>query len=547
MTATAERGAIGAEQPLGVGNEGSAAGRTRWPFWPALAVLVVGLVATGVLTWVSAAQYNRNEKRLLDLRARDVGAVLTTALPSIQTPLASATALADATGGSVPRFKQFMAAYVGPGKDFVSASLWRSDAPQRGPVTTLGLAPALAASPGRVATFFKAASASSTLNVIGLLRRPPLRLGYAFTGMSTGPFVAYGEGALPPDRYMPVQNNSAFNDVNYALYLGRTADPASLLIKSVHHLPLSGRQTTVRVPFGNTSFAVKVSARGSLEGSLPQRLPWVIAIVGTILALIAAALTARLSMRRRDSERLAEENRRLYSEQWGIAQTLQHSLLPERLPKPEGLEVSARYAAGAEGVDIGGDWYDLIELEPGRVLLVVGDVSGRGLRAATTMASLRFAIKAYAAQGDTPEVLLAKLSDLISVRVDGQLATVLCALVDVGSRRVSVTNAGHLPPLLMAGGHGEFIETPVGLPVGIEQNPAYSSNTVTVPEGATLLAFTDGLVERRGESIEVGLERLRSLATANHAPLDELLTRLLERLSNHASDDTAIAGIRWMN
>lgn len=526
---------------------------SKWPFWAAVVVLIVGLAVTAVLTWVSAAQYNRNQKRLLNLRAHDVAALLTGALPSIQTPLAAATALANATHGNVADFKHLVGQYVGQGNGFVTVSLWRRHAARKGPVAVIGSAPIIDFASGQAAALFGRASATPKLHVIGFLERPPLRLGYVFTGTSTGPFVAYAEGALPPDRYVPAQNNAAFNDINYALYLGNSTKPTKLLIASVHHLPLSGRRATVRVPFGDTSFTVTVAAPGSLSGSLPRLLPWIIAVAGTLLTLGATVLTLRLIERRRQSEGLAVrlgetavENERLYAEQRGIAQTLQHALLPERLPELAGLEVGARYEAGAEGVEIGGDWYDLIELRNRRLLLVVGDVSGRGLRAAGTMASLRFAIKAYAAQGDPPEVILSKLSYLVDVSVDQQLATVLFMLVDVGDHEVTLTNAGHLPPLLIADGRSEFIETPVGVPVGVDHNPAYSSNVVTVPPGATLLAFTDGLIERRGESIEVGMERLRAAASPGDVSLDDLLARVLENVGDRASDDTAIAGIRWL-
>ena len=103
---------------------------------------------------------------------------------------------------------------------------------------------------------------------------------------------------------------------------------------------------------------------------------------------------------------------------------------------------------GVDGVDIGGDWYDVIDVGGGQVILVVGDVSGRGLRAATEMASLRYAIRAYAAQGDPPEVILSKLSRLINLVRDGHFATVLCGLVNVAERRVTFANAGHPSPLL---------------------------------------------------------------------------------------------------
>jgi serine phosphatase RsbU (regulator of sigma subunit) len=189
----------------------------------------------------------------------------------------------------------------------------------------------------------------------------------------------------------------------------------------------------------------------------------------------------------------------------------------------------------------------MIELGNDRLLMVVGDVSGKGLRAATAMAALRFAIHAYAAEGDDPADFLPKLSRLISVYEDSLLATVLCAVVDAKARQVTITNAGHLPPLIIGGQGSKFVDAPVGLPVGIDRAAEYSSVTVSAPPGATFLAFTDGLVERRGESIEVGLERLRTHVSTNHVSLDQLLAGVVQELRHDAPDDTAVAGIRWLS
>jgi serine phosphatase RsbU (regulator of sigma subunit) len=162
------------------------------------------------------------------------------------------------------------------------------------------------------------------------------------------------------------------------------------------------------------------------------------------------------------------------------------------------------------------------------------------------MASLRFAIQAYAVQEDSPSVILSKLSRLLSVMDTGQLATVLCAAIDLDSHQVTIASAGHLPPLLVTDGRGEFVGGKVGVPVGVEHDATYPSAQVSVSKGATLLAFTDGLVERKHESIDQGLARLRSAAAGNGTPLPELLDRVLGELHNPpAQDDTAIVGLRW--
>ena len=533
----------------------AAAHGRRWPFWLPVGVLLVGLVLTGVLVWISSSTYSSNERRLLNLRVRDAGALIAERLPTIQTPLASAAALADATDGNVAKFKEFIGASVVRKTPFVSASLWRLGPNQTRPLAVVGTPPVLAASPPRAEAFFANEARRSQLGVIGLLGPPEPRLGYAFTAPGlTGRYVAYAESALPANRRSRFQSTSSFADLNYALYLGALQRPEDLLVSDLKNLPLKGQTASISIPFGSNSFTFVVNARHPLVGSFPQRLPWLIAIVGALLSIGAAVLTLRLVQRRthaeelaRSLERIAEENRKLYSEQRTIAQTLQHALLPEALPKIRGVETGARYEAGVEGVDIGGDWYDLIPLDDHRLLLVVGDVSGRGVRAAATMASLRYAIHAYAAQNDPPATILTKLSKLVNVGATGQLATILCALVDVEARELSVTSAGHLPPLLIHDGKGTFIKGAVGVPIGVNTGATYTSTAVSTPPAATLLAFTDGLVERRGESIDTGLERLQHAATANHCDLDDLLSRLLEELRHDGDDDTAIAGLRWLD
>jgi serine phosphatase RsbU (regulator of sigma subunit)/type II secretory pathway pseudopilin PulG len=525
----------------------------RWPYWAGVAILIVGLLATGILTWVSAAQYNNNEKRLLQLRVKEVAAVLAEAQPATDTPLASAAALVDATNGDVHKFARFATPYVGSGPgQFPSISLWRPGGGR--PVATVGGPSLLSGSPSTAQSFIARAAGSSMLSIIGLHPPSLTRIGYAYPS-ATRRFIVYAERPLPADRRSRLQSNSAFSDLDYAVYLGPSVTPGRLLVTSVSNPPLRGEQARTKVPFGNTALTLVVSPRGSLAGTLPQQLPWIIAIVGTILTLVATALTVRLVERRRSAEHLAGrldraliENQQLYAEQRTIAQTLQHALLPEELPVIAGAEASARFEPGERGVEIGGDWYDVIPLDDQRLLVVVGDVSGRGLRAAATMASLRFAIHAYAAQDDPPAAILTKLSRILSVTETGQIATVLCAVVDLGSRQVTVASAGHLPPLLISDGHGEYVEVETGVPIGAQSGAPYTSITVPASPSATLLAFTDGLVERRGEALDRGLERLRNAATADHQDLPELLGTLVAELRHEPSDDdTAIVGLRWTN
>jgi serine phosphatase RsbU (regulator of sigma subunit) len=418
----------------------------------------------------------------------------------------------------------------------------------------VGSAPVLASLPARARSFFAHARKSSTLNVIGVFGSPQPSLGYEFsTPGSTRGYAVYAETPLPTSRRSKLESNTAFSDLNYALYLGRSQRTGDALVTSLKRLPLTGRRAAHIVPFGDRQLTVVVGPKGSLGGSFFRSLPWIIAGGGILLALAAALTTDRLARRRQYAEqlagvldRVATENRDMYTEQRSIAQTLQHALLPDLLPRIEGLGVSALYVPATSGIDVGGDWYDIVAAGERQVLLVIGDVSGHGLRAATTMASLRHATLAYAAEDSSPATVLAKLSDFVNSGPHDYLATVLCALIDVDSHRLTVASAGHIPPLLLDGGDGHFVDFEVNVPIGVRRESPYREATVSVGPSATLVAFTDGLVERRGEPLDAGLARLRRTAAAEPLDLDALLAMLAHELaSEDHQDDTAIVGVRW--
>jgi serine phosphatase RsbU (regulator of sigma subunit) len=198
------------------------------------------------------------------------------------------------------------------------------------------------------------------------------------------------------------------------------------------------------------------------------------------------------------------------------------------------------------GTDVGGDWYDVVPLDSNRFLFVVGDVSGHGVEAATIMARLHFAIRAFVSQGDSPATILGKLGSLISSERDGSFATVLCGVVDVAEHSITLVNAGHPPMLLLNGTEKNYVETTVFPPVGIVESAEYRSTTLCVPARSTILTFTDGLVERRGELLDVGYERLRNLVVDARLPLDELLDKLVGDMRDERyTDDVAILAVRW--
>jgi serine phosphatase RsbU (regulator of sigma subunit) len=419
---------------------------------------------------------------------------------------------------------------------------------------TAGAAAAIVSHPKLAQRFFERARRAATLSIVGLLSSSPPRLGYEFsTPGKTGGFAAYAESPLPADRRSRTASTQGFSDLHYALYLGKSRAPGQLLVTDVNRLPLSGRTASTVVPFGDASLALVVSPKDSLGGSFFADLPWIIAVFGALMSIAAALMTDRIVRRRAYAERLAStldrvasENRRMYDQQRGIAQTLQHALLPASLPEVHGVETSARYVPAASGIDVGGDWYDLLLVGEDNLFLLIGDVSGHGLEAATTMASVRYAALAYAAKDPRPAAVLDSLSAFVAKAPTRYLATVMCALLDVRAGRMMIASAGHLPPLLISGQDSAFVDQQTGPAIGVSLDARYEETTVAMPPSATLIAFTDGLVERRGEVLDVGLERLRDTADGPPVALEDLIGRIVSNMASpDHDDDTAIVGVRW--
>jgi serine phosphatase RsbU (regulator of sigma subunit)/anti-sigma regulatory factor (Ser/Thr protein kinase) len=195
--------------------------------------------------------------------------------------------------------------------------------------------------------------------------------------------------------------------------------------------------------------------------------------------------------------------------------SLQRSLLPSRPATIPGISVAARYVPGS-GNAIGGDWYDVFPLPGGRTGIVIGDVVGRGVRAAVVMGRLRSALRAYALDGGGPADVLQRLDRKVQHFEPGEMATVLFGIIDETRRRLEVSSAGHLPPLIKGpDGDTQFMEMQSDTPIGCGLVGTRRSSTAELEPGAILCFFTDGLVERRGEHIDDGLERLRRSALGN--------------------------------
>ncbi|MGW4436648.1 SpoIIE family protein phosphatase [Streptomyces sp. NPDC004596] len=256
------------------------------------------------------------------------------------------------------------------------------------------------------------------------------------------------------------------------------------------------------------------------------------------------------------------DNARLYRREHERALILQRSLLPPGDPEASGLDIACRYLPGNAATEVGGDWFDVIELPGHRTALVVGDVMGRGLRAAVAMGELRTAVRTLALLDLEPAEVLSALDEIArglgtpggvqqATRAARQprdadlsevyLATCVYAVYDSVTRRCTFANAGHLPPVLVEPGEAALmLDVPPGMPLGVGGEP-FEEVEVELPEGALLALYTDGLVESRDHPLDEGLQAFVGALTDPSRPLEDVCDHVLNTLdTHHGEDDIAL-------
>ncbi|MEV0185892.1 SpoIIE family protein phosphatase [Streptomyces sp. NPDC050625] len=239
----------------------------------------------------------------------------------------------------------------------------------------------------------------------------------------------------------------------------------------------------------------------------------------------------------------ALERARLYDSEFAVAHGLQQALLPHRLPKVPGIRTVARYLPATSGMDIGGDWYDVIPTDNG-VCLVIGDVEGHSIAAAATMAQLRSAVRAFAAAGHAPGEVMSGVNRTL-IDLDSDLLASCCYIhLDAHRGHAHAVTAGHPAPLLrQPDSTTSALDLDVGTVLGVDHTSTYMPTRIALPPGSVLVLYTDGLVEEPGSDIGMGIDRLRvSLAHARAGSLDELADQLLHhaRGSTYRADDIAL-------
>jgi PAS domain S-box-containing protein len=247
-----------------------------------------------------------------------------------------------------------------------------------------------------------------------------------------------------------------------------------------------------------------------------------------------------------DRVALVIEHAQVYERELRIAETLQRSLLPDRLPSLPGLQVAARYLPAASEAEVGGDWYDVIALDSGRVGLVMGDVAGKGLAAASLVGGLRSALRAYALEGHGPLQVVELLNQLVWSEVDdSEMVTLVYLVIDPVEGSVEFVNAGHPPPLISGPDGSRFLDGPSSVPLGVMPFPAIKLGRGRLGSGSTILLYTDGLVEIPGELLDDGLARLRAVVQGADLDAERLCDQVVAALvrTGGASDDVALLAL----
>ena len=517
---------------------------------PVSVIVVVALLVVAVgAAWAAHVAVRDQERRLLKERTSEVGLVLSEAIGAIPASLTTLGDVLQATDSSLQAFQRAAAAEVAAAAAGQGAYALLRPFAGGGFVVVAEAGRGLAV--GEVVSDVRAGTLAAALRSQGMLATPVIGSGAQRTiGYALGPPVApagtvlYRQSALGPVKAPRSSNTAPYHEVRIAVYASPTVNPQQLLVATTASLPLRGTVRSEALPAGNSHWLLVAAATQPLVGSLAANAQWYVLAVG--LAVVFLSAVAIVSEGRRRAAAVA-----LYATEHQVAETLQRSLLPE-LPELDGLEVAARYVAGDIGHQVGGDWFDVFELDAGRVGIVIGDVVGHDIVAAAAMSQVRATLRAYAWQGDDPSAALDRLDRLISAFSVTQLVTVFYGVLEApardGARILRYANAGHLPPLVRTPeGRIEELAPVSSLIIGVPAIQPRTEREHNLLPGSTLVLFTDGLVEVRGISLDDSLGELeRVLSGIDMAASMEALCETIVASSDGSErhDDVAILAIR---
>ena len=512
-----------------------------------LVALLIALGVTAGATWATHLAVRGQEHRLLKERAAEVGLVLTSAIGAIPASLSEQGVVLRVTHGSMPAFETYAAQAAKASPQPVTYA-WVRPSADGSSFTVLASAGA-GLREGQVVDDARAATVARALHTAKLVPTPVVGA-QRLLGFALGPPVApsgtvlYRESPLGPVVSPPRQASTRpFDELEIALYATPTARPDQILVATSHDLPLRGSVRKDPLPAGDVNWLLAVKAHRPLVGSLTSKAPWFTLGVGILGSLLIAAVV-EVTARRRNAAVA------LYEAEHQVAETLQRSLLP-KLPVLPGLDLAARYLASGAGQQVGGDWFDVFPVAGDRVGIVVGDVIGHDLTAASEMAQIRSALRAYAVDGDEPSLVITRLDRLVDALRLTQLVTVFYGVLEPpdadGQRELRYSNAGHLPPIVrradgstdtIAGGSSAVL----GAPMSIE----HGQGSHSVGPGDVIVLFTDGLVEIPGGSLDDGLARLNdTVAQPGGGDAEAMCDQVLSGMTPRSlRDDIALLAVR---
>src|SRR3954451_3676373 len=526
-------------------------GRARPSHKGTVVALLLALLATAAAAWGVHSVVRDQEHRLLKERGNELNLVLMSAIAPITASLNAQGELLTASHGSRTAYEASAEAAVAQNARTNPRPLsfaWVRPAPVGGGWVVLAAAGqhlqrGQLIDDARVQTFQRALHSTQMIPtpLIGADRRLGFALGPPAAPAGT---VLYRETPLGPLRAPTAASSAPFAELDLVIYESARPDPATVLSATRTDLPLHGDVVNTPLKVGAQAWVVTVRAKKPLVGGFAHDAWWIVGLVALLGALLIA-LAIESASRRRDYA-LA-----LYASEHEVAETLQRSLLP-KLPRLEGLDLAARYIAGGQGQEVGGDWYDAFPVDQGRVAIVFGDVIGHDLAAAGAMAQIRAVLRAYAVDGAAPADVVNRLDHLIDALGLTQLVTVIYGLMEPpdadGNRRFTYANAGHIAPLVreptgavhqLSGGESIVI----GAPIDVDHSQIERS----LAPGTTLVLFTDGLVEVPGRPLDDTLQELANAVGAGDEgePLDVVCDRVLATTQGRAlRDDIALLTIR---
>lgn len=512
-----------------------------------IAVFLAGLAFTAALTVASELGYLHSERKLTALQTRLTGLVLQRAVGQAEARLDRVVGLAAEAPDPAKVFREAMAPLMGRRGQFAASTLTRLKPTKPQLLAHLGEPLLNDLNPLRDAAVF-AKGQGPPLATARASKGGVQRLIYLVSARGrAGTLVVGAAQQLQIDQRVTLPRSSPDANLNFAMYFGPTTRRSALIETSVSRLPLRGTVSQVTVPFGNHVITLVTSPRGSLAGAWAEAAPWAILVAGVLATLGMAASVERLLRRRALVEQRAALDRESLQRQRSFTEDLQRAMLPRVLPRLAGLDLAARYLPSARESQVGGDWYTAVAVDSHRYTFVVGDVSGHGIGAAGTMASLRYSTRAMARLGLSPSEMLERASAEYDMADEDGFATALVGLIDTASQELTLASSGHLPPLLLQQGYADFVGVPPGPPIGVTGNTP-TPTTVSFEPGATLIAFTDGLVEKRGEPIDYGLERLaRAATTASTDSAEAFISDVLSALHDpDHEDDIALFVVRFV-